>query len=342
MNFGKLADLYRTHAKNINTHKAAGDSTAKFRINNYMHAAEIINATYAEQTKVTKERVQSLPLTDYMKGRAEFFILNRAEILADRTDKVGDKGTDKVGDQVSSKILLNDLLGMQGIGISRAKQLIKNGLTSIAQLKMKRYYGELSQETRLFLKYPPVVRIPRAFIEKIDKALDKLRIKGNNIHDKYHMTIVGSYRRGKAFSSDIDVMVTTPVKNDRSIKNESIGILEKLSQILPSILKCKLHIYAMGNDKMSAIAVMDNYPECPIVKFDMFLVDEDRAAAMLLYSTGSKEFNIRMRSIAKKKGFLLNQNGIYSVQTKKRIDIKNERGFFDILGLEYTLPIDRI
>ena len=64
---------------------------------------------------------------------------------------------------------------------------------------------------------------------------------------------------------------------------------------------------------------------------------------MLLYSTGSQSFNIRMRSIAKKKGFLLNQNGLYERKTMKLLSGKasGEKFFFNKLDMEYINPIDR-
>ena len=310
MHFGKLANAFRIHAKEIDNN----DKAARFRIANYIHAADIINATYATNTLVSKERIYSLPLTDYMKERALYFQKN--------IDKYSNYVHVDVKKSNNIKALVADLLKVQGIGVARARELIKKGLTSVAQLKLQKYYTLLPQETRIFIKYPPLTRIPRKVIEKIDTQLNKLR-------NKYNLTIVGSYRRQKMYSSDIDIML---VNNHNNNDNDLIN----LSKLLPSVLKGKLYIYLIGDVRLSAILIHDDIS----VKIDIFSVDEKHAASMLLYSTGSKEFNIRMRSIAKQKGMLLNQNGLY--KDKKILDIKDEKGYFDALGMEYIEPKFRV
>jgi len=54
-------------------------------------------------------------------------------------------------------------------------------------------------------------------------------------------------------------------------------------------------------------------------KIDMFRTSVADKWAMLLYSTGPKSHNIKMRAIAKKKGFLLNQQGLYTRDKKKKL-----------------------
>jgi DNA polymerase (family 10) len=60
-----------------------------------------------------------------------------------------------------------------------------------------------------------------------------------------------------------------------------------------------------------------------------------------LYLTGSGEFNVWMRSIAKNKGYLLSQYGLYDRETGKLITNKEEE-IFSHLGLNYIPPEKRI
>jgi DNA polymerase (family 10) len=60
-----------------------------------------------------------------------------------------------------------------------------------------------------------------------------------------------------------------------------------------------------------------------------------------LYLTGSGEFNVWMRSIAKNKGYLLSQYGLYDRETGKLITNKEEE-IFSHLGLKYIPPEKRI
>ena len=74
-------------------------------------------------------------------------------------------------------------------------------------------------------------------------------------------------------------------------------------------------------------------------KVDIFRTEKKYKNAMLLYATGSKVFNIKMRTIAKKKGYTLNQKGLY--KNGKLIPIKSEKGFFKKLDMDYLEPEER-
>jgi DNA polymerase (family 10) len=60
---------------------------------------------------------------------------------------------------------------------------------------------------------------------------------------------------------------------------------------------------------------------------------------MLLYFTGSKDNNVRMRAAAKARGLLLNQHGLWN--GKRRIPLASERDAYHKLGLQYLEPRKR-
>ena len=91
-----------------------------------------------------------------------------------------------------------------GIGPKKAKQLVAEGITSIADLRKRQ--DEVLNPTQIAgLKYFEDIqkRIPRAEINEYKDVLEdvfsKLKHKGSNFE------IVGSYRRGAANSGDIDI-----------------------------------------------------------------------------------------------------------------------------------------
>src|SRR5438128_2693418 len=55
----------------------------------------------------------------------------------------------------------------------------------------------------------------------------------------------------------------------------------------------------------------------PHYRLDIEFVHPNSYGAALLYFTGSKEFNVMMRANAKKRGFLLNEHGLYYAKTGK-------------------------
>jgi DNA polymerase (family 10) len=88
----------------------------------------------------------------------------------------------------------------------------------------------------------------------------------------------------------------------------------------------------------------DKFKKDSIYKLDIFRVLPKDHIPMLLYSTGSKEHNIILRQIAKKKGMLLNQKGLFkkTASGMTQIDgLNSERAYFTALGLKYKEPKER-
>ena len=90
----------------------------------------------------------------------------------------------------------------------------------------------------------------------------------------------------------------------------------------------------------NAIESKEIEPNKKIYKIDVFRTSIEDQIPMLLYSTGSKEFNIVMRGKAKKLGYLLNQKGLFK-KGEKVDNLTSEKDYFDILGMAYQEPRER-
>ena len=234
-----------------------------------------------------------------------------------------------------------------GLGKEKSKVLIDAGIKNINQLHMKKYKELLPEETKLFIDLKPIREIPRADITAIEsQILDSASDIGKAI-------IVGSYRREKQTSRDIDVML---VSDDEDAIEKYLG---KLQTKLPN----SIYPYSKGYDKLSLIVVMpneiitninqfnsskslknkqiDESKNDKVYKLDVFRTLPEDEIPMLLYSTGSKEHNILMRGKAKKLGYLLNQKGLYK-NGKKIENLNTEQDYFDILEIEYKEPKNRV
>lgn len=55
------------------------------------------------------------------------------------------------------------------------------------------------------------------------------------------------------------------------------------------------------------------------IQVDFFITDEDGYAGMWLFAQGPAEKNIQMRSIAKSRGLMLNEKGLFNRETKERV-----------------------
>jgi DNA polymerase (family 10) len=321
--FSELGQKFHDYAIELGQMK---DSSSRFRSSSYERVASKFDAIGSEIA--TEAEINALELTDYMKNKA-IKVLNGSQIGRLKKSSTRKKSPVKKSASVDSKPnpkLIKELTEFMGLGTEKAKQLIEAGVRNINQLHMKKYIAMLPEETKLFMQLKPEQKIPHDHIEMLEHDILELA------NDDMKITIVGSYRRNKPFSSDIDVML---VSEDESITTK---FLEQLSNIT------KVYPYSKGRDKISCLVDMTEMLKSKtptIYKIDAFRTTPEDEIPMLLYSTGSKEFNIEMRRKAKKLGFLLNQKGLFQ-DGEKVPDLTDEKDYFDILEMDYKEPEERI
>ena len=142
--------------------------------------------------------------------------------------------------------------------------------------------------------------------------------------------IVGSYRRGRPDSGDIDMMICTEDAAPIALANY-VGILRAAGYIK--------EILALGDHKCLAISQL---PGKPARRLDLLVTPPTSFAASVLYFTGSDGFNVHMRQVAKDKGFTLNEHGLMRTATKVMVEgLKGERDIFMALGLQWKEPAER-
>jgi DNA polymerase/3'-5' exonuclease PolX len=237
---------------------------------------------------------------------------------------------------------MDQLTRLYGIGPKLAKQYIRNGINGQtldmakpirAQLKKKKIFPHLPAATRADLRWNPSRRIKRAVIVKIEAEFKKL-LPG------IRFQVAGSYRRQKPYSRDIDLIMSAP-----SSKTTAQHWKSFLKRMAKSKIVKFVEVFAQGDDKVSAILKYQNGKQKKYAKVDVFFTDPSEYLFMLLYATGSGQFNVMMRAVAKRKGFLLNQRGLYkkiSTTILKRVPIKTERDLFKKLGIKYLTPEKRV
>jgi DNA polymerase/3'-5' exonuclease PolX len=289
----------------------------------------VFSANFKESEDITTDKISNLKLTDFMKSKA----LEVAEKGRFLDKKMSSKKEHSVETKstLDSK-LMSELMEIKGIGPERAKELMDNGLKHVKQLAMKKYYQTLGTETKAFIDLKPMKQIPNDIIRKFDEFIQQ------KFGKKYKLIITGSYRRQKTTSRDIDLMLVSDKKNS----------IDEFYNLLSS--ECQLFSYSKGLDKMSLIADITelighkNDKTRAVCKIDVFRVEPNDEIPMLLYSTGSKENNISMRSKAKKMGLLLNQKGLFEKKGESFIKIEHlntEKDYYEALKMEYLEPVDR-
>lgn len=247
--------------------------------------------------------------------------LDRGKISAAETAK---KELQKEKRLSQKESILKELETVWGIGPSKAQKLYDEGVKSIKDLRKKTYL--LTDQQKIGLKYnedlqQKVQRETITSLYVIMRAyLDKKYGRGS-----YDMEIAGSYRRGAKESGDIDCLLSSKNFNLKDAVN-----LFKKENIITDIL-------SMRKEKFMGIV------HCPSgglhIRLDIEFVDEEEWGTALLYFTGSKGFNVYMRAEAKRKGMLLNEHGLYDIQTgDKIIEYPSEEDVFTEIGMKYVKP----
>ena len=134
-----------------------------------------------------------------------------------------------------------------------------------------------------------------------------------NLPETESIEIAGSLRRAKETIGDIDLLVS-------SSKPKPIMDWFITQSFVASIS-------AQGNTK-SSIRTKDG------LQIDLRVVPSEQFPFALQYFTGSKEHNIKMRSLAKKKNWTLNE---YSLEGFPSV-IQSESDIYKALDLEYIPP----
>tara|TARA_B100000035_G_scaffold234966_1_gene203214 strand:+ start:1230 stop:4589 length:3360 start_codon:yes stop_codon:yes gene_type:complete len=231
---------------------------------------------------------------------------------------------------------INTLTDVHGIGAVKAKSLINKGITTINKLREVQD-KELNETQKKGLKYYDdlQLRIPKEEIQLYDLLFRK-NFDDVNDDNKSKFVIAGSYRRGAKDSGDIDIAITNDDNNKKILTNFINNLYEK-GVIIEFLTKGSVESF-----------VIVQLPGKPARRLDIYYGEPDEYPFLLLYFTGSKQFNVGMRLRATKMGYTLNQKGLYYLENKKKgkkvenVEFKNEKDIFNFLSMKYKEPEERI
>ncbi|MBC7080951.1 MAG: DNA polymerase/3'-5' exonuclease PolX [Thermoplasmatales archaeon] len=129
------------------------------------------------------------------------------------------------------------------------------------------------------------------------------------------ISLAGSIRRRKETIGDVDILAVS--------KNS-----EKIMDIFTSMKNVE-KVIAKGDTK-SSVRLYGG------LQVDLRIVDKESFGSALQYFTGSKEHNIELRKIAIKKGYKLNEYGLF--ENDVRIAGENEEEVYRMLGMQWIPP----
>lgn len=228
---------------------------------------------------------------------------------------------------------IEELTSVYSIGPATAEKLFDQGIKTVKELVDAYNEGKVNltanQITGLTYYDHLKQRIPREEVKAVGDAILAINksLDPNNVGD-----IVGSYRRGKPTSGDIDIIISNTHN-----KNYLPEIVKELQA--QDFLE---HIFALGAVSLHG-TYWSSFPEKNGIlrKIDIRFVPIESYPTSLLHATGSDQFNIMLRRKALEQGKTLSEFGLFDVKTGARIPTESEEDVFRNLGMTYVPPEQR-
>jgi len=260
---------------------------------------------------------------------------NISELSRDLTEIAGDRDAlmeiDGVGEQVADKIIeyietgdmkehkglreqvpagVLQVLRVPGVGPKTAKALWEDlKVESVDDLKK-------AIENESILDLP---RMGKKTVENIKKAIqfseesggrtpigraspiaDRMVERLREVNGAKRVEVAGSIRRGKETIGDIDILAC----------GKDAKALAKAFREMPEVTQ----VLAAGETKSSVRARIEEETGAKparTLQIDLRLIPEESFGAALMYFTGSKQHNVRLRERAIRRGYTLNEYGLF-------------------------------
>jgi DNA polymerase (family 10) len=241
--------------------------------------------------------------------------------IAKKISEIEKTGTFSELEELRAKIpaSLPELLELEGVGPKTVHTLwMKLGIQSVADLeraarqrRIRAVKGFGEKKEAEFLR--SIERHRAAAGRMTRDQADAVVARATSVLTPGKFEVAGSYRRGKSTVGDIDIVTMEP---PQAVNARARTIADE--------------IIMAGNEKTSI--------RCMGQQVDFRFTEPGSFGAMLLYLTGSKEFNIRLRGIAIEKGLKLNEYGLEERAGGGLHTFPDEASLFAYLGLPFIPP----
>jgi DNA polymerase (family X) len=296
------------------------------RYRSYEKAAELIASLHesVEQLAKEPEKLKELP------GIGDRMVEHLDEIL-----KTGDYSLrQKLLKKYPATIL--DVLQLQSLGPKKAALLWKKfkagTVDDVARIAMEGKlrdvpgFGEKSEQNILKAVEAFKRSTGRFLLSRTEAAAEALRAHIQKAAGKAveSVTPAGSLRRGRETVGDLDLLVTLA---DGYSAQKHVDALSEHILKFPDIDQTLAH----GENKVSF--TLENG-----LQVDVRLLKKENFGAALLYFTGSREHNVRLRGRANEMGYTLNEYQLATLKGEKHVAGSTEEEIYGKLKLDYIPP----
>ncbi|MBU1006178.1 MAG: DNA polymerase/3'-5' exonuclease PolX [Candidatus Omnitrophica bacterium] len=275
------------------------------------------------------QNIESMPedIEDFVRGDRLKAIPGIGKDLEEKIKEIVSKGSLGYLKELKKDIPrgLLDILNIPGVGPKTAKALYEQlDIRDLVMLERMAHAGRIRNLPGM--KEKTEENILRG-IEILKRGHDRMDIKTamdvagffierlKKLKEVKKIDPAGSLRRNKDTVKDIDILISS----DKP---------EKVMDVFTAFPDVK-DIIAKGPTK-SSILTNDG------IQVDLRIIDADSYGAGLMYFTGSKEHNIKLRQLAIKNDLKLSEYGIF--KKDKRVAGKTEKEIYKKLGMAYIVP----
>uniref|UniRef100_A0A060T9I9 DNA polymerase n=1 Tax=Blastobotrys adeninivorans TaxID=409370 RepID=A0A060T9I9_BLAAD len=269
--------------------------------------------------------------------------------LADKIEEIVTTGHLKRledAEKDESAKVLSMLTKIYGVGRKTAVKWYSEGTNSLEDAAKR---PDITDAQRIGIEHYDDFNdpIPR---ETVDKHYQVVKDAVANIDPKAEVYCMGSFRRGAKYCGDIDIILTKEGAGNNDLQPILSETLRTLDE--KDFVKCTLSGEKDDKSRWYGASAIEEDPTWR--RMDILIVPWAELGAALIYYTGNDIFNRSVRLLAAKKGYRLNQHGIYkdpfaNTAYGRRpkespldlVEASSERKIFDLLGLPYLKPTDR-
>ena len=288
----------------------------RFRSRAYLLAAQRITSLTEDIRKV-KERGE----LDEIPGVGRSIAYTITEVL--------DTGESKVLEELRESLPpgVRQLMELEGVGPKNAMRLVEElKLSSIDDLEKAaregmireiKGFGEKKELNILQSISDYRNRQTRFLLGAILPVVDDMLAWMRESPAVLKAEVAGSYRRRRETIGDLDLLIAS---------NEPDAASKRFVE-MPPVERVVSH----GSTK-STILLMGH------LQVDCRVVPPEAYGAALQYFTGSKDHNIKLRTIGVKLGYKLNEYGLFSRDDGKLVASETEEEIYRVLGMDYVQP----
>lgn len=287
-----------------------------FKPRAYEKAAEAIEASQEEVADVYKSG-QLKALED---------IPGVGVSIAEKIEELLKTGKLKYYEQLKKKtpVNLSELTAIEGLGPKSIKKLYdEQGIRNLEDLEKAAKSGKIRAIEGFGVKTEENILKGIEFVKKssgrfiLGFVMPDIRVIEHRLRAMKEVktfAVAGSVRRYKETVGDADILVISD--NPKPVMDYFVS--------MPEVVR----VYARGETK-SAVKLKNG------LDVDLRVVPEESYGAALNYFTGSKDHNIALRKIAIKKGYKLNEYGLFK---QRQIAGRTEEEIYKALGMDYIEP----